>query len=530
MLKEKIRIFFTQKLSAQPFAALLLFGLPLIVTNGFYNITQTKSVFFYAVSLLTVFVFALRAVFSEDENKEKTPLKKKLHTLLPTDIAFAVFLAFIVLAALLSEYRTDVWYGGNARYQGALTYLLYFLFYLIVSRNLKGVRLFLYAGAAAFCIVCALGVLNCFDIDFFGYYSRLSKANQSAYISTIGNINFYSSYMCLLFPPVLCGFCMTEKRVSRIAYAAALIVGSFGMMVTSSESFVIGFLSALVIIPLFLYNDVSKLKKYLLGICIIVLSAQIFMFIYNAAPVTNVAISKLLSILVRPMISGAVLAMCALLFLLVHFVPKSAKYLKWLHIAALCIGLGGLLLCFILANTVGIGRYNSYFELTAKWGSYRGEIWQQCIQLFREFSWKEKLFGIGPEALQRITVSGASFQGKKLDQAHNEYLHYLLTSGICGMNAYLALLGSVIYTTVRKCRDNMLCIGLFSGIAAFCLQAFVNLAQPFTTPILFTFIAVISGICNQKKTPTEPTAKAIQEETQPTDNTQPEPQPAEITT
>ncbi len=520
MLKERAKVFFTQKLSAQPFAALLLFGLPLIVTNGFYNITQTKSVFFYVVSLLTIFVFTLRSVFFGEDAKEKTPLKEKLHTLHPTDVAFAVFLAFILLASLLSEYRTDVWYGSNARYQGAFTYLLYFLFYLIVSRNLKGVRLFLYAGAAAFCIVCALGVLNCFDVDFFGFYSRLSKANQSAYISTIGNINFYSSYMCLLFPPVLCGFCMTEKKVSRLAYAGALAVGSFGMMVTSSESFVVGFLSALVIIPLFLYNDVSKLKKYLLGVCLIVLSAQIFMFIYNAAPVTNVAISTLLSVLVRPMISGAVLAMCAVLFVLVHFVPKSAKYLQKLHVAALCIGIGGLLVCFVLANTVGIGRYNSYFELTAKWGSYRGEIWRQCVQLFKEFSWKEKLFGIGPEALQNVTVSGEVFQGKKLDQAHNEYLHYLLTSGICGMVSYVALLGTVIYTTVRKCKDNMLCIGLFSGLVAFWLQAFVNLAQPFTTPILFAFIAVINGICNQKKTPTEPTEEAVQEETEVAGNMQ----------
>lgn len=519
MLKEKMKVFFTHQLSAQPFAALLLFGLPLIVTNGFYNITQTKSVFFYAVSLLCVFVFSLRAVFLA-EKEEKTPLKASLKTLQPTDAAFAVFLGFILLSSLLSEYSGDVWYGGNARYQGAFTYLLYFLFYIIVSRNLKGVRLFLYAGAAAFCIVCTLGVLNCFDIDFFGFYSRLSKANQSAYISTIGNINFYSSYMCLLFPPVLCGFCMTEKRFSRAGYAVAIAVGSFGMMVTSSESFVVGFLSALVIIPLFLYNDVSKLKKYLLGVCLVVLSAQIFMFIYNAAPVTNVAISKLLSILVRPVISGAVLAMCLVLFLLVHFVPKSAKILQRLHIATLCIGISGLLVCFILANTVGIGRYNSYFELTAKWGSYRGEIWQQCVQLFSEFSWKEKLFGIGPEALQRITVSGATFQGKKLDQAHNEYLHYLLTIGIFGMISYIALIGTVIYAAVRKCRSNMLCAGLFSGLVAFWLQAFVNLAQPFTTPIMFAFIAVIIGICNQQKTPPVQTEEAVQEETEVADNMQ----------
>ncbi len=514
MLKARVKIFFTQTLSAQPFAALLVFGLPLIVTNGFYNITQTKSVFFYVVSLLTIFVFTLRSVFFSEEEKEKKPLQEKLHTLLPTDIAFGAFLSFILFSALLSQYRSDVWYGANARYQGAFTYLLYFLFYLIISHNLKGVRLFLYAGAAAFCIVCALGVLNCFDIDFFGFYSRLSEANQSAYISTIGNINFYSSYLCLLFPPVLCGFCMTEKKVSRIAYAAALVIGSFGMMVTASESFVVGFLSALVIIPLFLYSDVSKLKKYLLGVCIIVLSAQIFLLIYNAAPKTNVAVSHLLSILVRPLISGAVLAMCAVLLILVHFVPKSAIILKKLHIAALCICIGGLLGCFILANTTGIGRFNSYFELTSDWGSYRGEIWRQCAQLFREFSWKEKLFGIGPEALQNVTASGKIFQGKKLDQAHNEYLHYLITSGICGMVSYIALLGTVIYTTVRKCRNNMLCVGLFSGLVAFWLQAFVNLAQPFTTPILFTFIAVICGICNQKKTTTKPTSTEPFEEPQ----------------
>ena len=480
------------QLSAGPFAAILMFGLPLVVTNGFYNITQTKSVFFYIISLVTIVVFRIYDACScKKKNLSDTKSKR---IFMPTDIAFCVFAFFIVLSAGLSDYPNDVWYGANARYQGALTYLLYLGFYFVVTRSLQGTRIFVIGSVLAFCIVCSLGVLNCFDIDFLGFYSRLSQANKTAYISTIGNINFYSSYLCLLFPLVLCGFCMTRHRLSQAVYTAALIVGAFGMMVTASESFVIGYFASAAIIPLFLFKDLRQIKKYLLAFVIILSSLQVFMWIYNAVPKANVPVSQLLSVLVRPALTVLLIAVCVTVYLLLQFAPKSVKPLKIFHLVFLCTSFGGILILFVLANTTDIGTLDAFLEINREWGSYRGEIWHQCVSLFKDYSVKEKLIGIGPEALQRISDGGAVFQGKKLDQAHNEYLHYLMTSGICGALSYLGLIGSTVWVFAKKIKSSTLAVGLFAGLVSFWIQAVVNLAQPFSTPIMFTYIAVLCGI------------------------------------
>lgn len=159
-------------------------------------------------------------------------------------------------------------------------------------------------------MVAAFGVLNCFDVDFLGFYNELSQKYKNSYMSTIGNINFYSGYMCLIFPVVVCGFCQTKGRFSQAIYISALAAGSFGMMVTSSESFVIGFVFALIIIPLLIFDDTEKLKKFIVSIMVVVISSQIYLMIYKSADKNNVAISKLLSLITSPAFSALILFMC----------------------------------------------------------------------------------------------------------------------------------------------------------------------------------------------------------------------------
>ncbi len=472
----------------QFYLSLVMLGLPLIVTKCYTNITETKSIYFLSLSLLLVVPMGIYYIFQMV--KKKIPEPK--FTLVDSAVGF--FGIIYILSAVLSEYQSDVWFGQKSRYQGAVIVLIYVLVYFTVSRNYSPSQGFLLCSLTAFSLVSLFGVLNCFDVDVLGFYGALPMKYKQAYISTIGNVNFYSSYMCLLFPLIVCGFCQTKNRTSQTVYIIALIAGTFGIMVTSSESFVVGFVLSLLIVPLFICYDNEMLKKFFLGVISIILSAQVFLLAYNSAEKTNIEISRLLGIITSPAVSLSLLIVCGLLYILFTKKDETVPLFRKIYTVFFIGVISALALCFLLSNTVGIGALDSIFKITDSWGTYRGEIWKQCIEVYRDFSFKEKLFGIGPESLYRVVESSEVHGQRILDQAHNEYLQYLLTTGIFGVLSYLFIIVAVSVSVVKKLRKNTLSVGLFAGLVSYWVQASVNIAQPFTTPIMYIFIAVIGGM------------------------------------
>lgn len=470
----------------------LMFGLPLIVTDGYFNITETKSVYFYIVSAA---LFCATAFFSEKKKKSQANslsiLKSELSV---TDKAMICFIVVMLVSTLISKYP-QAWIGVNSRYQGFLTLLVYAAVYFIISRNFTAAQSFLFFSMLSFSLVSLIGVMHCFDVDILGLYDGIRSDYKTLFISTIGNINFYSSYMCLLMPLVVCGFCLSTGKISRTVYSIALICGTFGMMVTSSESFVVGFSAALMIMPLFFYSRLHRYKRYLLSIIIIVFASQVYMVIYRLHGEGNVALSKLLSIFVNPWVALSVLAVCGAAYLIACKAPGLIKIISKVYPVVLVIFVVTIGICFILANTVGIDRFNGVFRITSEWGTYRGKIWRFCAKTYLyEYSIKEKLFGTGLETLYKITESARLFEGKSLDQAHNEYLQYLMTTGAVGLMSYLGLIGATIYTVIKKLKSSTFAVALLTALISYWMQATVNIAQPFTTPIVYIYIACIAGM------------------------------------
>lgn len=477
----------------------IMFGLPLIFTDGYFNITETKSIYFHIISIALI-----AFVVSGAGRKKGSAVEAPSHNILaekaalsPSDKAMALFCGIMLISCIFSKH-SDCWLGLSSRYQGFYTIAVYTAVYFIVSRNFTSAQRFLFSSVLAFSVVCILGVLHCYGFDPLGLYDGIGDSYKTSFLSTIGNINFYSSYMCLLMPLVVCGFCLSQGKISRTVYTVALVLGSFGMMVTSSESFVVGFGSSLLIIPLFLYSRPHRLKRFLVSIIIIVLSSQAYMLIYNLTGKGNIAVSRLLKILVNPCICAAIILFCLLAYLIVSRYPDKIKILKVVYPLCLIAFVLTVGVCFILANTVGLPRFNGAFKITSEWGTYRGKIWLFCAKTYLyKYSLKEKLLGTGLETLHITTASAKLFERKSLDQAHNEYLQYLMTTGLAGLTAYLSVIASTIYTVVKKLKDSTLAVALLTGLIAYWMQATVNIAQPFTTPIVYIYIACIAGMARR---------------------------------
>ena len=87
-----------------------------------------------------------------------------------------------------------------------------------------------------------------------------------------------------------------------------------------------------------------------------------------------------------------------------------------------------------------IGRWESLFRFGSwRWGSGRGTIWKQMAYVYGELPVRRKLLGAGEESIaalmQQYLPDVVAKDTTLLDNAHNEYLQYLLTHGLLGLLA-----------------------------------------------------------------------------------------------
>ena len=160
-----------------------------------------------------------------------------------------------------------------------------------------------------------------------------------------------------------------------------------------------------------------------------------------------------------------------------------------------CVALG-VIAVIVLAVTG-----SSLLTFDDKWGSYRGYIWRKIVEVYGDAPFVNKLFGYGNESV-RVTLKAACYNemvqvtGKVYDNAHNELLQYLFTTGILGLLSYLALVGSSIVYMWKHAKEHAwICVCLAATVAYFA-QSVLNLNQPITTPLFFVFMAMGVGTVN----------------------------------
>lgn len=475
--------YFAEKLT-NIYLCLVMFFLPLIFNKGFYNISQSKSLFFLALSVLFISVYLIYKIIY------LIVYKKANFKPLMLDLAVAIFAVANIISSVFSKYGNDVWIGKSSRLQGGLIILIYAIVYFIISNNLTNKNVFQPLLVLSFCIVSFIAVLNSFDIDILGIINGLMDEDKERFISTIGNINFFSSYVCLCFPFVITVYCNSEEKIKRYHYLTAVILGSMAMVLTSSESFVIGFIAFLIIYLFFCFKNSLKLIRYLETLIIIFITSAIFSCILNLANICNYKISNLLRILLNPFVAGCIIILCFIMRAIIKKHNECITVIKKIYIVVLFVAFITMAFLFVYANFKSLGFLDKYFKITDDWGTSRGYIYKKCFEILKGFSVKEWLIGIGPETLQNVfDYSGGDF----IDQAHSEYLQFLLTTGAVGLLSYLFIICSVTILLIKELREDNISTALFMGLIAYWFQAMFNIAQSFTTPFVYLFIAIISG-------------------------------------
>lgn len=470
------------------YVSAVCFLLPLVYRDGYFDITQAKALCYGVLTILFLAAGCVAGLCRRRPGlwEEKASGGEK---------AMMVFAWVFLLSCLLSADPSGAVLGERNRYQGATAILLYTGLYFFLSRRADPGKSFVYWLLGGFFCAAGLGVLNHLGADPLGLIAPLSDFDRGRFVSTVGNINFFGGYISLTLPVCLTLLLTAERRSFRWGLGLLGILGLWGGMASKSESTVLGLGAALAVLPFLLRDRPESLRRFPLLLPCLALAMQGFRGL--AAATGGDGFSALTGLLLRPAVSAALAAFGMVLWwALRRRSPGALRRLVRAYGWCLGAGLLAAVLLVLLANTVipsdRLGTLERYVVLDADWGTDRGEVWRFCLDVYGDFPWWRKLLGGGPGVLARADALRPVFSDARLDSAHNEYLHYLLTTGALGLLSYLALLASTARDALRR-DGSALSLALLAGCAGYAAQAAVSIAQPATTPLFFLFLSVLAA-------------------------------------
>ena len=414
------------------FLVLMFTVFPLFVTAQYSNVRHDKFYFFAVLSALLILI-EIPIIICSCFTKEKTG-EKRCKRLSFTDLAFVALILIFTVSTLSSEFVFDSFIGATGRFCGLLTFIIFFLLYIVISRNFQYKEYVFVLFSAALLIVFALCILNSFAIDPLGMYEGYSDELRKDFVSTIGNRNVMSSLCCVTVPAFFVLFIHNKTSV-RFLYLSTAVIGFFAMVRCDSMSGFIGFVPTFALLSLYYTRKSKKLFYLLVGIYSAVVLAFIILFVYFT---------------------------------------------------------------FIDVSTP-LDGFMRFFRFNDKWGTHRGYIWSKSWEIFKDFGLKNTLLGSGPDTFYNVfepyfAELNTRFGDAVNNAAHNEFLNYLITTGVLGLLAYLSLIVSTIVRAVKAADKNYLALAFIAPVVCYFFQSVVNISTVIVLPFLFIFISLAENI------------------------------------
>ncbi len=465
--------------------------LPLYTGGTYWQLGDTKYILFRNVSVLVTCVWMVltlgRGLRSAAAGK-KNP-QKNLPGLSAVDLSVLAYLAAILLSALLSPYRQIAWTGYPEWYMGALSQCMFVAIYFLVSRSYGGGGYPIYVGEGALAVVFLIGFANRLGLDPLRLMMPfgLKDWEYSHMISTIGNINWFCGFCCVMLGFPAAGYLKAERKAQAVLLYILTVSGLVLLDIQGSDA---GPLAAAVCLGvIFLYG----LKDRVIFQKGLALSAGMFLTLtfYGriakwlgpeavlSVPADGIGFAKM---------SwggwwGFGILFLGLTFLFGRLSAKSADRAGSIAMAVMALGAAATAALYGFSLPGGDG-----------WGSGRGGLWRFAWQGFWQGGLRQKLTGAGPDCFAPyiygtlpadvLTPVEGFWTGTIYANAHNEWLNALVTLGVIGTVS----LGAVFVTGFRRYRKIPFGILILSMYG---VNSLVSFQQVLSTPFLFMAL----GLC-----------------------------------
>ena len=506
---------------ASVFTLIIIAVFPLFFRNYYFDILTVKYIFYYGtiISMAVVtLVVSIIFLFLDKSRYDWATIKSlkrqfSIKSFRKSDWAMIAFLIAVAISTFQSDYFYESFWGNEGRFMGMFLILLYGVSFFIIGHCLKFKQWFLDVFLFAGMIACIIGIMQFFKYDPIGFKRGLTASDFPSFTSTIGNINTYASYVALISGMGTVLFAIEKNRFRRAWYLFTVIISIFALITGISDNAYLTLLALFGLLPLYLFNNLKGLKRYMVLVAILFTEFQFIDLISQKYPEHVLKINGLFNVIVGyDKLAHFVVVLwgiCIVLYVLDACVSKDSIMKKdnnlgrwiWLGLLIIIVMAG----CYILydANIAGnadkYGSLKKYLVINDDWGTHRWYIWRIGMESYARFPLIHKIFGYGPDTFGIITVNNfyeemISRYNEKFDSAHNEYLQYLITIGIVGLAAYLTLLFTSIGEMIRASKKRPVMMALTFALVCYGAQAAVNISVPIVAPIMMTLLMVgVSG-------------------------------------
>ena len=260
----------TNAKAAMILVLMVFVGLPLVFHNYYYDILKIKYwLYCGSVISITLAILIITLVFIHKDGVENNYSTVKavlngftIKSLKATDWAMIFFLIAAGISTLQSEYRFESFWGNEGRLTGLFLILLYAVSFFIITKFLEYKSWYLDVLLAAGIVVCFIGIMHYFELDPIGFKLDLSPEDYKIFVSTIGNINTYTSYVSLIVGSSVLLFCVERNRIKKLWYALVMVVSIFALITGISDNAYLAMIALVGILPLYLFNNVHGLRIY----------------------------------------------------------------------------------------------------------------------------------------------------------------------------------------------------------------------------------------------------------------------------
>lgn len=489
----------TKKFTAENAALIGVFALlaiyPIIITDKYFNITATRYVFFTLTASVFLAVCLLLKINAAD-----TPLKLSKPVLSAADVSFLLFVIVAAVSSFSSSYGIALTMSGaGGRRMGLVMIIAMFFAYIFVSKfyRIREYEFIFFGVIGALSAV--FGMLQFIGLNPLGFLDYLSELDSVRFIAFTGNINIYSSYICLVLPLAMYMFCFSEKKLNSVLWLIISSLAFIGQLISISDSGYLGIGAALLVLAVLTAKSNKTFQRFFVLVIALLISAGIFELVWKTFGDPERPNSVPNGIIANPIVIAVGSIVSAIIIIALNKFELSEKFHKRFRlfiIIAVVLVLSvfvGLIVWFTwIEPEAKLGKFTNYLRFSYTWGNGRRYAWTRLLEIFGELPLHKKLIGTGPETFGYEIVSRHNDEmyelfGFHYDNAHNDVLQYLITTGLCGMLSYLSLVVSAVKSCIKS--ENTINRAMMLPIIAFFVQSLVNITQPITTPLFFVFLA-----------------------------------------
>ena len=452
--------------------------LPLFMKDGFYKLGEAKGLLFMALGGVLFVICAIFLLIS------KTRLNMGV---------LGVLLFSNVVTFLFSVDKKTALFGLEGWRTGFLSIIIMMFFASMITDGLMVKRALEVALLIVPFAVSILGILG-----RFGIYPLGISADDGSFLSTIGNINWFTGFLSV-FVPMGIGIAATRKRFSLEFFLSEIyvIVGITALLVQGSESGLLIISGTYLLLCYLCLCERDSFKSFLiqlftLGIAMTVVYLLMYFFGKRYSYDDNLLISICMN-------HVGIILMAAALFLyrLSRFMEEISfewkkKFLRRLFFAITIVGV----------VAAGVWIFNVYGD---DFGNGRGIIWRMSLDMFGSLPSIRKIVGVGQDCFYSYAYGNPYwsesfinvFDGNRLTNAHNMYLTLLIEAGVMGLLSYLFVFGYTLFNLIKGSYKNKhagLCCALV--IFAYLLNGFVSFSTVVSSPYVFMILGYALFVIN----------------------------------